>query len=122
MVTAALLFVLIAPVIAAALALRAPVRAGCAATAVAGVCSFAAVLALVSTAARHDVVLGGFIRVDALSAVFLLATSFLYAAVAVYLIGYVHTGPGSAAEVRRDRRLLAGVNVFAWAMLAAPMM
>jgi hydrogenase-4 component F len=121
-VTTVLLFLLIAPVIAAVVALGAPVRAGCAVTAVAGVCSFAAVLALVSTAAHRDVTLGSYLRVDALSAVFLLATSFLYAAVAVYLIGYLRTGPGTPAGVRHDRRMLAGVNVFAWSMLAAPMM
>jgi hydrogenase-4 component F len=119
--TTALLFLLIAPVIAAVVALRAPVRAGSAVTAVTGVCSFAAVIALVSTAARHDVTLGSYLRVDALSAVFLLATSFLYAAVAVYLIGYLRTGPGSPAQIRHDHRMLAGMNVFAWAMLATPM-
>ena len=119
--TTAVLFLLIAPVIAALVALRAPARAGCAVTAVAGVCSFAAVLALAYTAARHDVALGSYLHVDALSAVFLLATGFLYAAVAVYLIGYLRTGPGSPAVVTHDHRMLAGVNIFAWAMLATPM-
>src|SRR5487761_1435863 len=107
---AVLLFLLIAPVIAALVALVAPVRAS------------GAVTALIPAAAHHDVILGSYLRVDALSVVFLLATSFLYAAVAVYLIGFVRSGGDSPAEIRYACRLLAGLNIFAWAMLAAPMM
>ena len=61
----------------------------------------------------------GYLRVDALSAIFLLATAFLYAAVSVYSIGYVrHHGRGD----HYARRFYAGLNLFAWAMLAAPLM
>ena len=59
------------------------------------------------------------LRADALSAVFLLATGFLYAAVAVYSVGYLAHG---AASTRYSRRFWAGLNIFAWAMLAAPLM
>jgi hydrogenase-4 component F len=117
--TAVLAFLLIAPVIAALIALAAPAAAAHAATALAGIASFAAVIALVPAAAHHDVVWGSYLRVDALSVVFMLAASFLYAAVSVYLIGYLRSGHDDA---RYARRMLAGVNVFAWAMLAAPMM
>src|SRR5487761_1207588 len=119
---AVLLFLLIAPVIAALVALVAPVRASGAVTAIAGGACFAAVIALVPAAGRRDVVLGSYLRADALSVVFLLATSFLYAAVAVYLIGFLRSGGKSRAEIRYSCRLLAGLNVFAWSMLAAPMM
>src|SRR5487761_1795980 len=107
---AVLLFLLIAPVIAALVALVAPVRAS------------AIMIALVPAAGRRDVVLGSYLRADALSVVFLLATGFLYAAVAVYLIGFLRSGGKSRAEIRYSCRLLAGLNVFAWSMLAAPMM
>ena len=120
-----LVFLLAAPLAAALAALWAPVRAGSAVTAAVGVGCLGAVIALVPTAAHRDVILAGYLRVDAVSVVFLLATGFLYAAVAVYLIGFLRTAPGSMAgarEARQARRLLAGVNVFAWAMLATPMM
>ena len=55
-------------------------------------------LALVPAAAtaRRDYL--RFLRVDALSAVFLLATGFLYAAVAVYSIGYLSGEPSRRAR------------------------
>ena len=81
--------------------------------------SFGLVLALVPAAAHHDLSYLSYLRVDALSAIFLLATAFLYAAVSVYSIGYVrHHGRGD----HYARRFYAGLNLFAWAMLAAPLM
>src|SRR5487761_1847736 len=106
--TAILVFLLIAPLIAALIAFWAPVPAGGAVTAICGVACFAAVIALVPAAGRHDVVLGSYLRVDALSV--------------VYLIGFLRSGGQSRAEIRYSCRLLAGLNIFAWAMLAAPMM
>ena len=68
---------------------------------------------------HHDLSYLGYLRVDALSAIFLLATAFLYDAVSVYSIGYVrHHGHGD----HYARRFYAGLNVFAWSMLAAPLM
>ena len=58
-----------------------------------------------------------YLRADALSCVFLLATAFLYAAVAVYAAGYL-----KGRTDRYARRFYLGFNVFAWAMLAAPLM
>ena len=54
--------------------------------------------------------------------VFLLATGFLYAAVAVYSVGYLARGRGDPGSARYSRRFYAGLNLFAWSMLAAPMM
>lgn len=71
----------------------------------------------------------GFLRVDALSRVFLLAVGFLYPAVAAYTIGYLgdearlaqRKGDGEAAEFARySRRFFLGFNAFAWSMLCAP--
>ena len=54
--------------------------------------------------------------------VFLLATSFLYAAVAVYSVGYFRSDAPSGASARYARRFYVGLNLFAWSMLAAPLM
>jgi hydrogenase-4 component F len=143
---------LIIPLAAALAALAVPARAAQAITAVAGLACFGLVLALVPAASRRDLYFLKFIRIDALSVVFLLATGFLYATVAVYSIGYLgrashggashggashggashggasHGGAhhgragGSASAQRYTRRFCVGINLFAGSMLAAPMM
>ncbi len=120
------------PLVAALAALAAPARAAQAITAVAGIACFGLVLALIPAASRRDLNFLRFIRIDALSVVFLLATGFLYAAVAVYSIGYLggahdggaHDGSAhdSASFQRYTRRFCLGINLFAGSMLAAPMM
>jgi hydrogenase-4 component F len=120
LVVVLLLFLL--PAAAALACLRVPLAGARAVTVGAGVTCLALVLAVAPAAAHGDLAYLGFLRVDALSSVFLLATGFLYAAVSVYSVGYLnggHPGPGSA---RYARRFWAGFNLFAWAMLAAPMM
>ena len=62
------------------------------------------------------------LRVDAVSAVFLLATGFLYAAIAVYSVGYLRRRPRQSAARPGTARFWIGLNLFAWAMLVAPMM
>ena len=118
------LLLLILPFAAALVSLRAPDGVAEAVSAVTGVACFGLVLALVPAAAHHDLVYLSYLRIDAVSAVFLLATSFLYGAVAVYSIGYLAPSrrkrePGFS---RYSRRFYAGLNLFAWTMLAAPMM
>jgi hydrogenase-4 component F len=123
--TAVVIALLIIPAAAGVAVVWLPAQLKGLITAVAGVASFGLVLALVPTLSRHDVALSGLIRIDALSAVFLLATSFLYACVAVYSIGYLRTeaGHGSgAADYRYLTQFWVGLNLFAWSMLAAPMM
>ncbi|MHB1595749.1 MAG: proton-conducting transporter transmembrane domain-containing protein [Streptosporangiaceae bacterium] len=111
------------PLAAGAVAFWVPPRAAGFVTAAAGVASFGLVLALIPAVTRHDVTALGFIRIDALAAVFLLATSFLYGCVGVYSIGYLRTGGEHQARNRRYAgRFWAGLNVFAWAMLVAPAM
>jgi hydrogenase-4 component F len=120
-VVAALLLAI--PPAAALAALAVPARVAQAITAVAGIACFGLVLALVPAASRRDLYFLKFIRIDALSVVFLLATGFLYAAVAVYSVGYLEgTGHDSAAFQRYARRFCLGINLFAGSMLAAPMM
>jgi hydrogenase-4 component F len=87
-------------------------------TVASGVACFALVLALIPAIAHHDLNYLSYLRIDAVSAIFLLATGFLYAAVAVYSVGYLK----HRTDERYMRRFYAGLNLFAWAMLAAPMM
>ncbi len=118
------LLLLIVPFAGALVSLRAPAAVTEAATAAAGIVSFGLVLALVPAAAHRDLSYLPYLRVDAVSAVFLLATSFLYAAVALYSIGYLAPSRrrGGAGYPRYSRRFHAGLNLFAWTMLAAPLM
>jgi hydrogenase-4 component F len=117
-VSAVVLVLLAVPLAAGLASIWLPPRAGAVVSAVCGAASFGLVIALIPGVSHRDVEALGFIRVDALSAVFLLATSFLYACVAVYSIGYLR----GAGDARYARRFWAGLNLFAWSMLAAPMM
>jgi hydrogenase-4 component F len=119
--TVAVTLLLVIPVCAGIASLRLPGRAAGLLSSAAGIASFCLVIALIPAATRHDRDwLGGLVRVDALSVVFLLATAFLYGCVAMYSIGYLGTGPGR--DERYARRFWAGLNLFAWSMLAAPLM
>src|SRR6266542_3308340 len=108
---------LAAPVAAALVSLRAPLAVAQAATATGALC-FALVLALVPAASHHDLGYLSYLRIDAVSVVFLLATSFLYAAVAVYSVGYLPRDSRSPGFTRYYRRFYAGLNLFAWSLLA----
>ncbi len=108
------LALLIVPAAAGLACFALPARMAAGLTVVSGLISFALVLAVVPAAAHHDLSYLSYLRVDAVSAIFLLATGFLYGAVAVYSVGY--------AKGHHDRRFYAGLNLFAWAMLAAPLM
>ncbi|MGO8887922.1 MAG: proton-conducting transporter membrane subunit [Streptosporangiaceae bacterium] len=121
---AVVIVLLTVPVAAAVAALWLPARGAGAVTAVAGIASFGLVMALIPAVSGHDLSLLGFVRIDALSVVFLLATSFVYACVAVYSIGYQRTARahGGEEDQRYGRLFWAGLNLFAWSMLAAPAM
>ncbi|HET9968630.1 MAG TPA: proton-conducting transporter membrane subunit [Streptosporangiaceae bacterium] len=94
-----------------------PARAAAGITVASGIASFGLVLALIPAAAHGTLNYLSYLRVDAVSGVFLLATGFLYAAVAVYAAGYL-----KGRTDRYTRRFYLGFNVFAGAMLAAPVM
>ena len=89
------------------------------ATIVAGAGAFVLSIAL-ALAVRHGRVLtafDGWLRLDSLGAVFMLATGFLYLTTAAFSVGYLH-----ADRSRRDfegfaRRYFAYLNLFGWTML-----
>ena len=84
----ALLIVPLAAAITAAVLPTRAVRAAAAVTVAAGIACFGLVLALVPAAAHRNLSYS-YLRVDAVSAIFLLASGFLYAAVAVYAVCYL---------------------------------
>jgi hydrogenase-4 component F len=114
---AVVLALLIVPLAAGAICAALPRPAARTITLASGLACFALVLALIPAVAHGNLNYLGYLRVDAVSAIFLLATSFLYAAVAVYSVGYL-----KRHEALYARRFYAGLNLFAWAMLAAPLM
>jgi hydrogenase-4 component F len=124
-VIAVVLALLIVPLAAAIACAVLPAKLAPAVTAVSGVACFGLVLALVPAAAHRDLDYLSYLRVDALSEIFLLATGFLYGAVTVYSVGYLKHHDLDGDQYHRDRyarRFYAGLNLFGWAMLAAPMM
>jgi hydrogenase-4 component F len=89
-------------------------------TALAGATTFVSALFLTPVLATHSTnSVGSVLRVDPLSMVFLLAASFLYAATALFSVGYIDIDDGPDGR-RYGRRFFAGLNVFAWATLMAP--
>ena len=116
--TAIILLLMILPLAAGLASILLSARVAAVTTAVTGVASFGLVLALIPVISQRNVEALGFVRIDALSVVFLIATSFLYGCVAIYSIGYLE----KTADSRYARRFWVGLNLFAWSMLAAPMM
>src|SRR3984957_2046028 len=122
---AVVLALLIVPLAAGLTCAVLPAKLAPAITVVSGVACFALVLALLPAAGHRDLNYLSYLRVDALSEMFLLATGFLYAAVAVYAVGYTKHHDEDQDRQHRDRyarRFYAGLNLFGWAMLAAPVM
>jgi hydrogenase-4 component F len=112
---------LIVPFVVAVISFVAPLWVSKALTVASGATAFVLAIVLVPAAVAHNqITLGSVLRVDALSVVFLVATSFLYASTAVFSWGYLHLSEGDAGR-RYGRRFYAGLNVFCWSMLAAPL-
>ena len=112
-----ILAILIVPLAVAIVSFFVPARVAMGLTVASGIACFVLVLALVPDAANGAPTYLSYLRADAVSCVFLLATAFLYAAVGVYAVGYLE-----GRTRRYARRFFLGFNVFAWAMLAAPLM
>ncbi len=117
-----MILILVLPLAATVSCVWAPQRACGLVTGVTGLTCLGLTVAVAGTAAHRDISYAGVLRADALSAVFLLATGFLYAAVAIYSVGYLAHGRISPGYARYSRRFSTGLNIFAWAMLAAPLM
>jgi hydrogenase-4 component F len=116
-----LALMLVVPMLATIVALVSPVRAAQGVTIAAGV----ATLAVTATAAYHVrdgstlATAGHWLGLDALGAVFLLPTGLLYAAAAVFSVGYLR--PDRGGEFRPfARRYFAYLNLFCWALLLVP--
>jgi hydrogenase-4 component F len=65
--------------------------------------------------------LSGWLRVDALSEVFLIAVTFVYAVTAIFAVGYLNPPGDGARSGRYTKRFYAGLNLFAWSMAMTPM-
>lgn len=117
----AMILIMVIPLTGALAAVIAPPQVSQWTTAGAGLSSFALVVSLVGAVGRGPLRLG-FLRVDSVSMVFLLATSFLYLVTAVYCVGYFKPELRSAHFGRYGRIFGAGLNIFAWSMLCAPLM
>lgn len=85
---------------------------------------------LIPAATTGTVTAAGYLRVDAVGCVFLLATTALFALTSVYAIGYFgdRARAAAASSVDAERafrrysaRFYAGFNVFAWSMICAPL-
>lgn len=100
------------------------------ASVVTGVVTVGLAVTLMPAATSGTVTAAGYLRVDALGMVFLLATTALYALTSVYAVGYF-AGRAEAAALagedatrvfnRYSRRFYIGFNAFAWSMICAPL-
>jgi hydrogenase-4 component F len=115
----------IIPLGGAALSLSSRTRLAEVTTVLSGLACFAVTVAVAVSVrngspleiARH------WLRLDSLGAVFLLATSFLYAAGGVFSIGYLRAGSQRRRGFRPfARRYYTYLNLFGWTMLIVPLM
>jgi hydrogenase-4 component F len=122
--SAVLVALLLVPLVGASIAFLGPPRAAEVATAAAGVACFALALGA-AVSVRHDVPLttaNGWLRLDSLGAVFLLASSFLYAAGSVFSIGYLRAGAHRRGHDSFACTYYGYLNLFGWTMLLVPLM
>ena len=111
------------PLVATLLSLLDGWRLARAATLLAGLMSLGLAIALAITV-EHGRTLqagGGWLRLDSLGAVFLLATGLLYAMAGVFSIGYLAVEEREDGFLRFARRYYALLNLFGWTMLLVPL-
>jgi hydrogenase-4 component F len=123
-VDALLVVLLVLPLAATGCSLGRSTALAEAASLAGGAASFAVTVVL-ALSVRHgttQTALGGWLRLDSLGAVFLLASGFLYAAAAVFSVGYLRAGPHRPGFVGYARRFYAFLNLFCWTMLLVPLM
>lgn len=124
-----LLILFLVPLAMTLLCLVLPRRVNQIGTIVAGAASFILAILLLPAATHGVIEAPPFLRVDALSEVFLLATAFLYPLAAIYTVGYfsherqaARTDESVRLRFNRYSRLFyLGLNAFAWSMIAAPL-
>ncbi|MDA8275043.1 MAG: proton-conducting transporter membrane subunit [Actinomycetota bacterium] len=115
-----LVLLMVVPAVAGVACWWAPVSVGRAIGLTSGVLTF--VLAVLLVPSGHAEALGSWLRVDPLSVVFLVAIGFLYPLTMAFAVGYLHPAGDPDAVARYHRRVLAGLNLFCWAMVVAPLM
>lgn len=81
----------------------------------------AVALALAVDHGRVLTTAGGWLRLDSLGAVFLAATGLLYAATAVFSVGYFAGHEDEHGFGRYSRRYSGLLNLFAWSMVLVPL-
>ncbi|MCA1690339.1 MAG: NADH dehydrogenase FAD-containing subunit, partial [Actinobacteria bacterium] len=120
--TWALYAILVVPLVAVAVSALDGWRAARVVTALAGACALglAIILAFDVEAGRTLRAAGGWLRLDSLGAVFLLATGLLYAMTAVFSIGYFAGHEVEHGFAGYARRYFALLNLFGWSMLLVP--
>jgi hydrogenase-4 component F len=121
--TWALYALLAVPLVAVLVTLIDGWRLARAITLIAGVISLvlAVAIALTVNHGRALITAGGWLRVDSLGAVFLLATGFLYAIAGVFSIGYLAVDQTHADFPSFAKRYFAYLNLFGWTMLLVPL-
>jgi hydrogenase-4 component F len=77
-------------------------------------------LALAVRAGQITTALSGWLRMDSVSAVFLLAVALVYATGCVYSVGYLRADANRRSYAQFARRYFAYLNLFAWTMLLVP--
>ncbi len=119
----ALVTVLVLPLLATAVALADGWRAARAASLACGLAALALAVTLALEVDDGTVVtgFGGWLRLDSLGAVFLIATAFLYVVAAAFSIGYLGVASGEPRFAPFARRYWALLNLFAWTMLLVPL-
>ena len=113
----------VVPLIAVALTLIDGWQLARAATLASGLISLLLAVTIAVTV-RHGRVLeaaGGWLRVDSLGAVFLLATGLLYAIAGVFSIGYLAVDQSHSDFPRFAKTYFAYLNLFGWTMLLVPL-
>ncbi len=119
----ALYAILAVPLVATALTLVDGWRLARAVTLISGVASLGLAIAI-AIEVDHGRVLDtahGWLRVDSLGAIFLLATGLLYAMAAVFSIGYLAVEETSSGFAAFAKRYFALLNLFGWTMLLVPL-
>jgi hydrogenase-4 component F len=97
-----------------------PLRVSQYATIAVGIATFVLAIALMGRVGHSNVSVGSVFRVDALSIVFLLAVTFLYATSAIFTRGYLILSD-DPIRVRYVRRFYVGLNVFCWTLVVVPL-
>ncbi|MGH9115942.1 MAG: proton-conducting transporter membrane subunit, partial [Acidimicrobiales bacterium] len=115
-----LVVLLVAPFAVAVVCWLAPAGVGRALTLASGAGTFVLALLLVPETGPTRA-LSGWLRADALSVVFVVTVAFVYLATAVFSLGYLRPSGGAAESLRYSRRFYAGLHVFAWSMIMAPL-